>query len=192
MRFYGGLRKHIPITFWTMMFGSRSPSPASASPASSATPRSALPASIRRTRSSRRAGPRARPAPSGSACSSRCSPASTAGAWVFLTFYGKPRWAGSEHIQHAVHDHHGHGHDDHHDSEAEVTDQAPTADEILHGHQPRARRAITRTRAPGSCWCRWCMLTLGAIFAGFVFHGAFIEPSAGEAIGTAPSPSTSI
>ena len=22
---------------------------------------------------------------------------------IFLTFYGKPRWAGSEHIQHAVH-----------------------------------------------------------------------------------------
>ena len=23
---------------------------------------------------------------------------------IFLTFYGKPRWAASEHIQHAVHD----------------------------------------------------------------------------------------
>src|SRR3546814_6254041 len=26
---------------------------------------------------------------------------------VFLTFHGKPRWAASEHIQHAVHDGHG-------------------------------------------------------------------------------------
>src|ERR671911_946823 len=34
---------------------------------------------------------------------------------IFLTFYGKPRWAGSEHIQHAVHDAHGHGHDAHDD-----------------------------------------------------------------------------
>jgi NADH-quinone oxidoreductase subunit L len=33
---------------------------------------------------------------------------------VFLTFFGKPRWAGSEHIQHAAHGDHGHGHDDHH------------------------------------------------------------------------------
>jgi NADH-quinone oxidoreductase subunit L len=30
---------------------------------------------------------------------------------VFLTFFGKPRWNQSEHIQHAVHDAHGHGHD---------------------------------------------------------------------------------
>lgn len=30
---------------------------------------------------------------------------------VFLTFFGKPRWEQSEHIQHAVHD--AHGHDDH-------------------------------------------------------------------------------
>ena len=32
---------------------------------------------------------------------------------IFLTFHGKPRWEQSEHIQHAVHDDHGHGHDDH-------------------------------------------------------------------------------
>jgi NADH-quinone oxidoreductase subunit L len=30
---------------------------------------------------------------------------------IFLTFFGKPRWAASEHIQHAIHDAHGHGHD---------------------------------------------------------------------------------
>ena len=28
---------------------------------------------------------------------------------IFLTFYGKPRWSQSEHIQHAAHDAHGHG-----------------------------------------------------------------------------------
>src|SRR5690242_543136 len=36
---------------------------------------------------------------------------------IFMTFFGEPRWAGSEHIQHAVHDAHGHGHhqeDGHH------------------------------------------------------------------------------
>src|SRR4051795_11774300 len=36
---------------------------------------------------------------------------------MFLTFWGKPRWEQSEHIQHAMHDAHGHeahGHDDHH------------------------------------------------------------------------------
>ena len=44
---------------------------------------------------------------------------------VFLTFFGKPRWAGSEHIQHALHDAHGHGHD-----------EAPSAEDA--GHNPHA------------------------------------------------------
>ena len=36
---------------------------------------------------------------------------------MFLTFWGKPRWAESEHIQHAVHgDHHDHPSDEHADA----------------------------------------------------------------------------
>jgi NADH-quinone oxidoreductase subunit L len=67
---------------------------------------SASPASIRRTRSSRRLRERQR---SGRG---RLLPRRARGAlltsfysWrlIFLTFYGKPRWAQSEHIQHALH-----------------------------------------------------------------------------------------
>src|SRR5690606_35579817 len=42
---------------------------------------------------------------------------------VFLTFFGKPRWADSEHIQHAVH----HGHD-------EPEDHNPPAQEDAGAH----------------------------------------------------------
>ena len=71
MRYYGGLRKQIPLTFWAMMAGTLAITGVGI-PARAA--RSALRASIRRTRSSRRP---MRPAaaaqsPSGSACSRRC------------------------------------------------------------------------------------------------------------------------
>jgi hypothetical protein len=36
------------------------------------------------------------------------------------------------------------------------------------------------------------LLSVGAVFAGFVFHGAFIEPTAGESYWHGASPSTSI
>ena len=81
MRFYGALRREIPLTFWAMLIGTLSITgvgliqvfglPASASPASSP-----------RTRSSRApspAAPTSAASPSRSASSRRCSPASTPG-----------------------------------------------------------------------------------------------------------------
>ena len=70
MRFYGGLRKEIPITFWAMMVGTLAITGVGM-PACSA-PASASRASIRRTRSSRRPGRRAAGRVGSSACSSRC------------------------------------------------------------------------------------------------------------------------
>ena len=179
MRFYGGLRKHIPITFWTMMFGTL------------AITGVGIPGIFGNTAFGF-AGFHSKDAIIEASWAAGQTSAFWVGVFValltsfyswrlvFLTFYGKPRWAGSEHIQHAVHDHHGHGHDDHHDSEAEVTDQAPTADEILHGHQPEGTAGYHPHESPWVMLVPLVLLTLGAIFAGFVFHGAFIEPSAGE------------
>ena len=69
---------------------------------------------------------------------------------MFLTFWGKPRWAASEHIQHALHgDHH-----DHPDAEDAGHDTRPHEA----GRRPRSRpapAATIRTKAPGRCWCRW-------------------------------------
>jgi NADH-quinone oxidoreductase subunit L len=85
---------------------------------------------------------------------------------VFLTFFGKARWAGSEHIQHAVHGDHetsedegdGHGHD--------------------HGHHAHAATGTAGYHPHESPWPMLVplgVLTLGAVFAGFLFHNGFID-----------------
>jgi len=81
---------------------------------------------------------------------------------VFLTFYGKPRWEQSEHIQHAVHDDHGHG--DH----AHAAHGDGTA-----GYHPH--------ESPVSMLIPLIMLSIGAVFAGIVFHHQFIYPEEGMA-----------
>ncbi|MEA3017757.1 MAG: NADH-quinone oxidoreductase subunit, partial [Sphingomonadales bacterium] len=94
---------------------------------------------------------------------------------VFLTFFGKPRWAASEHIQHALHDH------GHHDG--------PAAEDA--GHDTRPHEASAREVAQGTGGYHprespWTMLvplgllSLGAVLAGILFHGAFIDAAEGE------------
>ena len=84
---------------------------------------------------------------------------------IFLTFFGKPRWEKSEHIQHAVHDAHN-GHDDH-----------------GHGHEGHGASDGTAGYHPHES--PWPMLvplgvlTLGAIFAGYVFKYDFIYAEEG-------------
>ncbi len=86
---------------------------------------------------------------------------------VFLTFYGKPRWAASEHIQHAVHDAHGHdnhAHDDHHhDAHGDGTA----------GYHPH--------ESPITMLIPLVVLSIGAVFAGIAFHHPFIYPEEGLA-----------
>jgi NADH-quinone oxidoreductase subunit L len=86
---------------------------------------------------------------------------------VFLTFFGAPRWAASEHIQHAVHGEHDapsqeHGDSSHHDVHA-VTGTA--------GYHPH--------ESPWSMLVPLILLSVGAAFAGFAFHGAFIDAEHG-------------
>jgi NADH-quinone oxidoreductase subunit L len=92
---------------------------------------------------------------------------------IFLTFHGKPRWEQSEHIQHAVHDHHhddhghaGHGHDDH--AHVPAKDSDGTA-----GYKPH--------ESPLPMLIPLILLSIGAIFAGFVFYPQFIGVETGEA-----------
>ena len=78
---------------------------------------------------------------------------------MFLTFYGKPRWALSEHIQHAVHDaHHSAAHARHEDGTA--------------GYHPH--------ESPLTMLIPLGVLSLGAVLAGFGFHHAFISEGGGE------------
>ncbi|MEP7006391.1 MAG: NADH-quinone oxidoreductase subunit L, partial [Sphingomonas bacterium] len=173
MRYYGGLRKHIPVTFWGMMAGTL------------AITGVGIPAVFGNTMAIGFAGFHSKDAIIEAAWASGQSGASIVGmivalltsfySWrlMFLTFWGKPRWTQSEHIQHALHD--AHGHDDHHD------------DHAAHGHDDHAHAHGDGTggyhphESPLTILVPLILLSIGAVFAGFVFHGYFIEPTAGEA-----------
>ena len=183
MRFYGDLRKHIPVTFWTMMAGTL------------AITGVGIPALFGNPLAFGFAGFHSKDAIIEASWAAGVPAAFWVGvivalltsfySWrlVFLTFYGKPRWEASEHIQHAVHDAHGHGH---HDDPADENaghapdPRAPGAHEIeAHAHGD-GTAGYRPHESPWTMLVPLVLLTLGAVFAGFVFHGYFIEPEAGE------------
>ncbi len=74
---------------------------------------------------------------------------------MFLTFWGTPRWIQSEHVQHSVH-------------------KTPeTASDSTGGYHPH--------ESPKSMLIPLGALAVGAVFAGFAFHGIFLEPEEGMA-----------
>jgi NADH-quinone oxidoreductase subunit L len=107
---------------------------------------------------------------------------------VFLTFFGKPRWAASEHIQHAVHDAHGHdGHDTHgHGSEADNAPAQEDAGEHTGHHSAHAADAHEGTggyhphESPLVMLVPLIVLSLGAVLAGGLFHHEFISEGTGH------------
>jgi NADH-quinone oxidoreductase subunit L len=163
MRYYGGLRKHIPLTFWAMMAGTLAIT------------------GVGIVGVGGFAGFYSKDAIIEAAFASHstfhmyafgigvlAALLTSFYSWrlMFLTFFGTPRWVQSEHIQHAMHDHgdhdehaHDHAHDAHSDGTA--------------GYHPH--------ESPLSMLIPLGILTLGAVFAGFVFHGGFIEAETGKA-----------
>ena len=106
---------------------------------------------------------------------------------MFLTFWGKPRWAASEHIQHALHDAHGHGHDAHHAGEhgapvpqAEDQGDEPSEHGAAQHDLPAGTGGYHPHESPLPMLVPLVILSIGAVCAGFLFHGYFIEPTAGE------------
>ena len=150
MRFYGGLRTRIPLTFWAMTIGTLS-----------------------LTGFFYTAGYFSKDAIIEAAFARGSEAGIVAGvvgvfvafltsfySWrlAFLTFFGTPRWAGSEHIAHAAHGDHDHGHDHSHGD--------PTA-----GYHPH--------EAPWTMLVPLAVLSVGALLAGWAFHGAFVGPEQG-------------
>ncbi len=161
MRYYGGLRKHIPLTFWAMMAGTLAITGVGILGvfgfAGFYSKDAILEAAYARHNG---AGQFAFWAGAIAALLTSFY------SWrlMFLTFWGKPRWDQSEHIQHAVHDDHGHGdhahgHDDHHHAHA--------SDDGTAGYHPH--------ESPVSMLLPLGILSLGAVLAGFVFHTQFID-----------------
>jgi NADH-quinone oxidoreductase subunit L len=175
MRFYGGLRKEIPFTFWTMLAGTLAITGVGI-------------IQIGGFAGFGFAGFHSKDAILESAFASgstlghfafalgilaACLTSFYSWRLVFLTFFGKPRWAASEHIQHALHgDHHDHPADEHagHDArpgELSVV-EIPTG---TGGYLPH--------ESPWTILVPLGVLALGAIFAGLAFHAPFIGAEEG-------------
>ena len=170
MRFYGGLRKAIPLTFGVMMIGT-----------------------LAITGVVPFAGYYSKDAILEAAFASGAQAgyvAFTVGvfaalltsfySWrlIFLTFAGAPRWAESEHIQHAVH----------HEPEPAAGEGTTDSDHAaLDQHSVEAASHHARDHGDGTAGYHphespWVMLVpllllaLGAAFAGLVFHSQFVGP----------------
>jgi NADH-quinone oxidoreductase subunit L len=163
MRFYGALRKEIPITFWVMIAGTLAITGVGFGPVGFA-------------------GYWSKDAIIESAWASGSVPGGIAFwlgvfaalltsfySWrlIFMTFFGKARWAASEHIQHAVHGEHDEPSAEHGDSShSSATPPAGTA-----GYQPH--------ESPWTMLVPITLLALGAVVAGQIYHGIFVGPEAG-------------
>ncbi len=159
MRYYGGLRKEIPFTFWVMVAGTLAITGVGIAGIGFA-------------------GFWSKDAILESAWASGSVPGTIAfwlGAiaalltsfysWrlIFLTFYGKPRWAASEHIQHAVHGVHESPDEEHGDS-AHDAGLPPEGTAGYHPHE-----------SPWTMLVPIGLLALGAVVAGQIWHGVFID-----------------
>ena len=184
MRYFGGLRREIPVTFWAMLLGTLAITGVGI-PGVLGLPQIGF------------AGFHSKDAIIEAGWA-----AGDPGVWfigvlvalltsfyswrlMFLTFWGKPRWANSEHVQHALHD--AHGHDADHASEhgapvPRAEDQGDEPDE--HGaaqHElPAGTGGYHPHESPANMLVPLIVLSIGAVFAGLVFQDYFIEPSSGE------------
>src|SRR5207248_1183972 len=84
---------------------------------------------------------------------------------IFLTFFGPPRWAASEHIQHAIHHVHESPDEEHGDS-AHEAGLPPSGTGGYHPHE-----------SPLNMLVPIGLLAVGAVFAGQIWHGIFIDPA---------------
>ena len=96
---------------------------------------------------------------------------------AFLTFFGEPRWAGSEHIAHATHDaDHAHDTEGTNDSVGMAHDHAP-----VHAQVATGTGGYHPHESPWTMLVPLAVLGIGALFAGFVFHSAFLGPDTASA-----------
>jgi NADH-quinone oxidoreductase subunit L len=86
---------------------------------------------------------------------------------VFMTFFGEPRWGASEHIQHALHGEHEAPDEEHGDS-GHQPQHVATGSGDYHPHE-----------SPLSMLVPICLLALGALLAGQLFHAIFVDAERG-------------
>jgi NADH-quinone oxidoreductase subunit L len=163
MRYYGGLRRQIPITFWVMVIGTLAITGVGIFGVGFAGywSKDAI------LESAYAAGS----VPGGIAffLGALAALLTSFYSWrlIFLTFFGEPRWAASEHIQHAVHGDHDHPSDEHGDSShSKATPPVGTG-----GYHPH--------ESPWTMLGPILLLAVGSVLAGQVFHNIFVDAEAG-------------
>ncbi|MBL8651488.1 MAG: NADH-quinone oxidoreductase subunit L [Sphingopyxis sp.] len=168
MRYYGNLRKHIPITYWAMMLGTLAITGVGIAGVVGFAGFYSKDGILEAAFASGGGGVVA------FWVGIFVAFLTSFYSWrlVFLAFYGKPRWERSEHIQHAVHgDHHDHPSDEHAgDDHARAQHQDRHGDGTA-GYHPH--------ESPLSMLIPLGVLSLGAVFAGIAFHKQFIYPEEG-------------
>ena len=170
MRYYGALRKHIPITFWAMMAGTLAITGVGVLGVFGFAGFYSKDAILE-------------------AAFARGTSAATFAFWagavaalltsfyswrlMFLTFWGKPRWADSEHIQHAVH--HGHDEPDEHNPAAQEDSGEAVAHHVPSTHEDDGTAGYHPHEAPWVMLVPLIVLSIGAVFAGFVYYEPFVD-----------------
>jgi NADH-quinone oxidoreductase subunit L len=147
MRHYGGLRRHIPLTFAAMVIGTIAITGFFYTAGYYSKDGVLFAAWVRGTE----------PSLVAFSVGVFASFLTSFYSWrlIFLTFFGEARWAGSEHIQHAMHAEHAH---------AAPHPLGTTGTLGYHPHE-----------SPVSMLLPLGLLSAGALFAGVLFHEAFIS-----------------
>ncbi len=170
MRYYGALRKSIPLTFWAMMMGTLAITGVGIYGVGGFAGYHSKDAIIE---ASWAAG-----AHTASIVGMLVALLTSFYSWrlMFLTFWGAPRWAASEHIQHALHAH-DHGHES---AAGEDSGDAPSEHGASQHALPAGTGGYHPHESPLTMLVPLLVLSIGAIAAGFAFFHSFIEPEAGE------------
>jgi NADH-quinone oxidoreductase subunit L len=150
MRYYGGLRKHIPLTFWAMMAGTLAITGVGIVGVGGLAGFHSKDAIIEAAYASTSTYHMY-----GFAVGVIAALLTSFYSWrlMFLTFFGKPRWIQSEHIQHSVH-------------------KTPeTAADSTGGYHPH--------ESPWTMLVPLGVLSVGAVLAGYVFKYDFIYAEEG-------------
>ena len=171
MRYYGNLRKHIPLTFWAMMAGTLAITGVGvywlhAGFAGFHSKDAILEAAFA----------------SGSEIGrfafwlgAFAALLTSFYSWrlMFLTFWGKPRWAASEHIRHAVH--HGHDEPDEHNPPAQEHAGHDVAHHVPDPDHGDGTAGYHPHESPWTMLVPLALLSLGAVLVGWVFSHPFLE-----------------